>query len=200
MSANEKAEVFLIIIKRISKWIFFAFLAGLLIFLSLYFYDKIHNYIEKLPKVILELKGIKVGEKYSDFVFKNPDFKEKTIIKYKTLGEMHYEHEERRLSVSVLNNKIDNVVYICENDTDITSINGISCYESGDIIIERFADELRIQCHINKTDIMYPSVRVYDVVKYGVRYYVMNNRVLSISISTPDSLLSYKGINWGQCE
>ena len=199
MSANEKAEVFLLIIKRIGKWILYAFIIITLIFLCLLAYDKINSYLEKLPKVITELKGIKIGEKYSDFIFKNPGFKE-IKVKFKTLSEQHYENYERRLDVAVTKSKIEDVSYTCELDFDNTNINGISCNDSGDKIIERFADEVRIQCYMDKTDPLYPNIRVYDIVKYGVRYFMLNNKVESIGVSSPDTLALYTGINWGQCE
>jgi len=200
MSANEKAELIFIIIKRIGKWILYAFIIILLIFLCILAYDKINNYLEKLPKVITEFKGIKIGEKYSDLIFRNPGFKEKKVVKFKAASEIYYEHDEKRLTVSLTKGKVDNIYYSCDQGLDYTIINGISCNDSGDKIIEKFADEIRIQCNIDKTGDLYPNVRVYDIIKYGVRYYVINNIVSSISITSPDSLASYIGFNWGSCE
>lgn len=199
MNANEKAEVFFIIVKKIGKWFLFALLILILIFLCLYSYDKITNYLENLPKVITELKGIKVGEKYSDFVFKNPGFKAKKI-NFKTINELHYENIERRLSVSVNNSKIEDINYICDSESDYTNINGIACNDLGDKIVEKFTNEVKIQCLLDKDNLLFPDLRVYDVVKYGVRYELLNNNVVSYKVSSPESLSKYTGINWGQCE
>lgn len=41
--------------------------------------------------------------------------------------------------------------------------------------------------------------RVYDVVKYGIRYYLEKNLVVRMAIFTPATLESSIGINWGKC-
>jgi hypothetical protein len=199
MSANEKAEVFLIIIKRIGKW-FLAIISVLIfIFFVSYVYIKVNDFIEKRPKIITDLKGVRLGEKYSDFVFRNPGFK-KSKVNLTTANEINYINEENRLSVSLINGKVESVYYYCGPNSDFTNVNGISCDDFGDKVIEIFAKELRILCGKDKNDLSRHNVRVYDIVKYGVRYFLFNNKVGSVMVTSPEILAGYIGKNWDHCE
>jgi len=75
MEKNERAEAILIVIKRISKWILLSVLglATLALFVGLGIY--MYKEWEDRPKVVLELKGIAIGEKLNDVLFRNPGLK-----------------------------------------------------------------------------------------------------------------------------
>ena len=200
MSAKETAEAILIVIKRIGKWLFIGVSIVLLLIASFIGYEKFSNYLDNRPTVHSELKGIKIGEKYSDFAFRNPGFVQIKEKPKKSIGETYYENESLSLSVSVEKNYIVDVTYICQDKFEMTSLNGVACQDSGDNIFEKYGNEVRVQCLIDKSDKMATSYRVYDVVKYGVRHHVISNKVIGFQIVNPEKLSTYVGINFTKCE
>lgn len=78
------------------------------------------------------------------------------------------------------------------------TVNQIGCGNTGDEILSKFGGDVRILCEIKKDNGSSPT-RVYDVLKYGTRYYLTTNLVEAIMIATPSTLESYVGINWDRC-
>lgn len=109
-----------------------------------------------------------------------------------------YVNIERNLRISIKNHKVKRIQQFCNEGYDSQSLNSISCKSAGEEILEKFRN-VRIQCKINaeKND---NTNRVYDVLKYGTRYYLNQNTVMALMLTKPDILKSYVGINWGKCD
>jgi len=200
MSKNETAEAIIIVLKKIGKWILY----GLLIVISIVIlYSSsiaIVQYYENKPKLITELKNIKIGERYSDFMFKNPGYIVDKNPPKNRENESYLENSKEKITVAIKGNLISEITYICKENYENTTVNGISCNETGDYISDKFGENLRIQCLKDKTDKDYLIYRVYDVVKYGVRHHVLSNKVVAFNIVNPDILKDYTGLNWSNCE
>ncbi len=100
-----------------------------------------------------------------------------------------------RLIIKIVDNKVIHIDYLCE-DHDYSSVNSIGCKSSGDEILDKFSNEVRILCSSDKDN----SERVYDTLKYGVRYFLKRNVVTSIVITEPKTLESYIGNHWVKCD
>ena len=200
MSTNESAEAVIIVLKRIGKWILFASLSMVAMLLLVIAYEQINLYIQNRPKVVNELKGIVIGEKFSDFMFKNPNYSEAKESPKIGNGETYYENLKERLGVVIKDYFVSEVTYICNDSYEYTSVNGISCDSLGDSILEKYGSDVRVQCLKNKSDKDYTSYRVYDAVKFGVRHHVFSNHVKAFHIVKHEELKDATGVKWGSCE
>ncbi len=201
MNANELAEAILIVIRKIGKWIFIAASICLVLFLSFLGYVYIDSYYQNRPKLIEQLGGVALGDSLSDFVFKNPGYvlekpEEKTSPGEK---ELVYTNKETLTTVTIEKNKISMVVYVCKNEGEYTVINGVSCGESSEAILEKYGSDARAQCLKDKNDKSYSSYRVYDAPKFGVRHHVFSNKVGAFQIMPPAELIEATGVSWGPC-
>ncbi len=163
-----------------------------------------YRHYHGLPKVITEFKELKLGESLSDATFKlgNPG---PFVIESPTHKEETYSFEPFHVQATLRNGKIVRVSYSCmKSKTDFTSLNGIICGDSGDNILAKFDKEVRILCRIlDKQEgpwLDYQRVtRVYDLVKYGIRYELMRNSVSTMEIASPEDLESSNQIEWDKC-
>lgn len=102
--------------------------------------------------------------------------------------------------VTIKNNLVADIFYRCDSAIgDFTAVNQIGCGASGDEILAKFGSDVRILCAAKQRDGDGPS-RVYDVIKYGTRYYLTTNSVEAILVATPSTLKSYVGLNWDRCK
>ncbi len=157
---------------------------------------------EQRPRVVTSLEGIAVGEKLSDVIFKHGPFEKEekqadSIRKYQ--DEEQYRNKDKNLSISVRAGIVGVVYYGCNKETDYTSMNKISCRDSGDKISELFGDKVRILC-ATKKDEYRQFLRVYDVVAYGTRYLLWQNEVRTLIIADKKELESFVGVNWDKCD
>ncbi len=200
MSSKETAEVILIVFKKIGKWILI-FILFISLALSLFIaYDKLNQYFKNRPEIVSQLKEIKLGDKFSDLMFKNPGFVRVENDEIAKFNEEYYENKNTSLTVTIKDKLVSQVNYICKESSEYTSINGISCGSSGDLILEKYGNDVRVQCLKNKSDKFYASYRVYDVVRYGVRHHVVSNSIKGFMIVGANDLVGYTGINWTTCE
>lgn len=200
MSAKETAEAILIVLKKIGKWILILVLIVSFLVSLFIAYVKLNEYLENRPKVINQLKDINLGEKFSDFMFKNPGFIQIKDVENSEANEENYENKNSSLTVAFIDKLVTQVTYICKSSYEYTSINGIVCGSSGDLILDKYGKDVRVQCLKDKSDKNYTSYRVYDVVKYGIRQHVVSNVVQAFMIASPKDLEGYTGINWTSCE
>lgn len=95
------------------------------------------------------------------------------------------------------NNVVNLIGYICKNDSyDEAELNGIKCGRNGDEILNKFGGAVRVLCNTSEDEV---TSRVYDVVKYGTRYYLEKNLVIQMAIFPPAELELAIGKNWGKC-
>lgn len=203
MSSKETAEAILMVIKRIGKWIAVTALALLLLYLAFYTYNKVEDYYQNRPKIVESLKGIELGEKYSDFMFRNAGFIMDVERNKKNIDVVYYDNKEKSLSIAFADNKVVRVLYQCMDKNEYTSINGIDCRSSGDNVFKKYEKEIRVQCLKDKSNSSHVYYRVYDAINYGVRYHVVSNEVVAIDVNNPNDFKKadgYLNINWTSCE
>lgn len=102
--------------------------------------------------------------------------------------------------VTIKDNLVVSIFQSCDSEFGGSmTVNQMGCGNAGDEILSKFGGDVRILCEIKKDNWSSPT-RVYDVPKYGTRYYLTTNVVEAIMIATPSTLESYIGINWDRCE
>jgi hypothetical protein len=203
-------------------------LLGLLLSGGYYLYDKYEN----RPKLITELKGVKLGDSLKDASFKLGEFQteqdfnisyfydlmmksEKNSSEFdiyfkdwkvalesarkrpKNTIDGFYRNDPQNINLNIINNKIDFITQNCSQDYDYTTVNNIGCKDTGDEILKKFDSDVRVLCDRENAD---NTRRVYDVVNYGVRYFLSQNVVYGFGIAEPKTLESYIGINWVKCD
>ena len=186
------------------RWLkFIAISISLIILISLigFTYEKITTYLKNKPKLMTEFVNIELNQNFEDFMFRNSGFIiEKSTDKKENENETDYirkiDSPQQYTSVTIRDNKVLRIFSHCQDSYDQTSINGIECYASGDMILNKFNDLVNVQCLKDKTNEMYFSLRVYDVEKYGVRYHLVSNRVLAFSINSSNE---FKKLRWTKC-
>lgn len=119
------------------------------------------------------------------------------IAKGKTDGD--YVLAEHRVTIE--NNMVIDILYNCTNESvDYSEINGIRCGRKGEEILDKFGSDVRVLCEKepDKGDTRDVN-RVYDVVRFGTRYFLAKNSVTAMMIASPATLESYIGKNWVKC-
>lgn len=101
--------------------------------------------------------------------------------------------------VDVKDNQVITIAHECNTSFDSTSANGIHCNSNGDEILQKFNNSVRVLCPNKKAESS-DLARVYDVVKYGTRYYLYQNSVSKIMVASPTTLDTFVGINWSACK
>ena len=200
MSANERAEAFLMVIKRLAKWVAIG-VAGVLalVLIGLGFYDAKDSY-DKRPKVVDEFNGIKLGEKVQDFIFKNPEFIiDDDALKFEGDDKVFYVNKNKSTYAAVSGGKVVEITYVCRESLDYTDVGEVRCHSSGELIASRFKKDVLIFCLKDKSDSRYAKYRLYKVSKYGVTYHLYSNSVDAFNVESISE--AKKGIaNWGGCE
>jgi hypothetical protein len=178
MDSKEKAEVIIIVIKRIAKWILYALGATVLLALVLYGYLTYTSYISNKPKLITGINGIELGNKVSDVLFRETGFKKTILSKKDLFGDVLYENLETSTSFRVMDNIVVAVYQLCKVESEYTSLNDISCLSSnGYSISDKYGNDLLIKCSTDKTYAHYIEHRNYIVPKYGIKYILLSNKV-----------------------
>jgi hypothetical protein len=203
MSAKDTAEAILIVIKRIGKWIAYFAVAIVLIFLVFYAYNKIEEYYQNRPQLVRSIKGIDLDEKFHDFMFRNAGFVLDADRNKKANGVVYYDNKEKSTTVAIEDAKVVRVIYGCTEKFEYTSINGIDCRSSGDSVFVKYDKEIRVQCLKDRADGNFLNYRVYDAIKFGVRYHVVSNEVVAFDIANPAEFNNSEGFmnkKWTACE
>lgn len=187
-----------------------------------YFYEE----YQERPKVITELKGVYLGENFQDVIFKHgnakrilwfwaddsPDTTPYTDDEVKTQlrnagsdllkqiaegsTDGYYVFDKDTLTVTIKNNRVEKILVGCTDGGN--SLNGISCGSNGDEILNKFGRDIRVLCNVT-ADPDKNSLRVYEIVKYGTRYYLRLNTVNQMMITSPATLNSYVSKKWAEC-
>jgi hypothetical protein len=95
------------------------------------------------------------------------------------------------IQIEFKNKKVSSIVYACGESDYTTEINGIYCQSSGDLIKEKFGNNVRVLCSKDGDE----TRRTYDVPKYNARYYLTKNSVNGMYVGNPPV-----GINWVKCK
>jgi len=190
-------------VKKLLKWfavvLIVIFGIASLIWLGTYAFYKIKD----RPKIETELKGVSIGEKFGDVMFKNYGYEIEVPVKnlngmFPDTAEVSYRNKNLRLFVTFKNDVVDSVSFDCSQEYEYSSISQISCGDSSEEINQRFGKNIRVLCRMDK-DIR-NQYRTYDAVEYGIRYRLYHNKVVGFMIISPEKLSELVGINWSKCE
>lgn len=164
--------------------------------------DSLISKYNNRPVLTTEFRGVKVGEKLKDFVFKsgaikNIDWVNKNPEKYPLEIDGSYNLKTNGDSAMVSNGIVETVEHVCsENSYDDTSLIGIKCEDTGEDVIERFNGLVEVACPDKGEKFLDPyenTVRIYSVNKFGVQYFLFENHVKALFLSTAGSLKPAKG-------
>lgn len=179
-------------IKKITETI--AQLATLLALLAIVSYagKSIIDYTHEIlkPKVEDELFEIKIGEKISDVLFKNPDFYEdKKFDDY-----IMYRNEKGNKKFITSDGIVKELFYSCKDGDTTTEIAGISCNSKGEKILDKFGRDVKVLC-LQENDAMKNKRRIYAIKKHGVEFVLEYNKVMYVVVK-PNRPIS---LGWSEC-
>ena len=171
----------------------FAF-SGVLLAIAVMTYDR----WQSRAKVITSLKGVSLGDKLSEVAFRHGSFEKQlknvdSVEQYED-EEYHFQTEVG-LQLGVREGVVTTVAYICNKESDSTALNRVLCGDSGDKVKDLFPTKLRVLCHKNNK-----LMRVFDVVEYGTRYFVRQNRIEGFLVTSIKVLESSSGFKWEPCK
>lgn len=203
MSSKETAEAILLVFKKLGKWILIALLVLMLLFLGLFAYDRIESYYKNRPQVVVKLKGIELGERFEDFMFRNSGFVLDEERNQKASQQVFYENKDKSTFVRIESGKVIRVVYKCTGERDYTNVNGIECGASGDEVLSKYDKKVNVKCLKDKSSSDYLKYRVYDAMEFGVRYHVVANEIVAFDVASAVEISKLDGhmnTNWTSCE
>lgn len=203
MSSKETAEAILLVIKKIGKWIFIAAMILLFLFLIFIGYSKVESYYQNRPQIVDKIKGIKLGERFDDFMFRNSGFVFNEERNKKANQPVFYENKDKSTLVRIENGTVIRILYKCSGVSDYTEVNGVVCGASGDEVFSKYEKGVNVKCLKDKSSDDYLKYRVYDAVKFGVRYHVVANEIVAFDIANPveiNNLEANMNSNWASCE
>jgi hypothetical protein len=168
-----------------------------------------YNKFESRPKVINEFKGIQLGDTYGDLVFKmgkvvkDTKNSERRQSDFPDTNDGIYDVPSTKAFAWVVRNRVDSIAYQCSEDSyDSTQVNGIYCGDSSEKISEKFGDNILVQCQLkDDSKIIDPfehKVRMYEIKKFGVRYFLFENKVAAIDVFSSDGFKTLK--SYGSCK
>ena len=184
MSSKDSADAFLMVIKKIIKWVIFGFIS-FIAFIFLFIYSM--NYYsewQNRAKLVTNLSGISLDESLSDVLFKNDNFKK---IPFQNSQLIVYGNE--RLSVVFEQGKVQEINYQCGDNVFLNDgLNQISCGYSSESIKEKYGSNIEIYC-------LPENSRVYFSPKYNAIYYLKSNKVTQITLTSTKQ----KSSSWLDC-
>lgn len=171
--------------------------------LGLYLYSEWEN----RSKVITSLDGISIGEKINDVFFKHPDFQLYNSNLETSKESELYENSDKSVRISVKGGRVEYISHFCKEDYDYTNINGVACGDSGDDLLSKLGDKIRIRCSKSDPDFsedinlqFKKFSRAYDDVKHGVRYLMWKNKVDGFFVIDNKELETPKNTHWQKCD
>ena len=197
MQANERADTILIVIKTVAKWITWG--VGALAILALVGIGGMYGYDEwnDRPSLVQELNGIGVDQKLSDVIFRHEGFELSESRSNRAPNEKVYEKNSARSAIWVADERVSFVQYWCQESGDYTGVNRIYCNDSGDKIFEKFSNRVSVQCSSDVTASAF--FRSYTAREFGVRFYLVRNKVRGFGVFPPSRSIERDSVNWTSC-
>ena len=178
----------------------FVRLAALLLLSAIIYFgiQKIIEHEEKKPRIVSEIKGVRIKEKLADTLFKNEGYKlDKNEDSDKEI--IYYRNDDMRMQFAVKDGLISRVLFLCLKSDTSTTIEGIRCGDSGEEIFEKYGEEMKVLCRI-KDDEFKEKIRLYDVEKYGIRFGLEHNKVDYFIVAEPYKVFEGESKAWRKCE
>jgi len=200
MSESEKAAVGVNTLKSAGKWLLYAtlFLFALLALAvgAVFAYSK----WEARLQPIAEIGRIRLGDTMGDVEFKIQDLEPYEIEDLNQTFDSSMSSDSKRILVFSKNNIVKMVGYLCQTEgTDYTRVGQINCAASGEEIQKRYGDSIRIRCRSDEGKAN-NRIRIYEAMKYGVRYTLIQNSVVYVSVVDPIDLEAISSQNWIPCQ
>ena len=173
------------------------------ILFAFFLYIKIEDHYQNRLQRVEGIKGIKLGERFEDVMFRNAGFILDLEKDNKSDAMSYYVNSEKSLRVVFVDNKVIRISYNCLEQNDYTSVNGVTCASSGDNVLDRYEKEILIQCRKDKNDENFLIHRVYDAGKFNVRYHLLSNEVAGFVIAISSGVGKSDGFGsskWKPCE
>jgi hypothetical protein len=188
-------------VKKLLKWIAAAVIALVLLASLIGLGVFIFYEIKDRPQVTSELKGVTLGEKLNDVMFKNPGFEkdkkqEPDFFNEIKPHEIKFTNKETKTFVYFKDNLVTKVAYSCSGSLEFTEVSKISCRDTSETLQKRFGKKLRVHCY----RILEDKLRAYDVPKFGIRYLLWENQVFGFVISNPLEMILSDSVNWIACD
>jgi len=190
-------------VKKLSKWLAATLIVTTLLVSLIAIGIYVFYEIKDRPKIEPELKGVSIGEKLGDVLFKSHGYEIVKATKNENgslpdADETSYTNKKLRLFVTFKGDTVESVDYECSQEYEYSSLSQVACGDSSEKIKKRFGENTRILCHMDKT--VRGQIRVYDAVEYGIRYQLYYNKVVGFAIFKPEKLSKLVGINWSKCD
>ena len=172
---------------------------GFLVVLCISFVaQKIIEYQENKPKIVNELNDIHLNEKLSDVLFKNEGFK--ITQEPENENGVLYSNEDGHKYFYAKNGLITRIALSCKKEDSSTKYGKIKCNETGEEILEKYKNEVKIICRYKDDDLKTKN-RLYDVEKYGIRFALEYNKVIGFIVDEPNNLFTEKNKEeWSECK
>lgn len=153
------------------------------------------------PAVATSLGGVRLGERYSDVVFRLGEFQ---LDSEKAPEDDASYSREQGPQFGVRNGLVSWIWMGCKQFDYTSGLNGIACEDTSEKISEKLGTDVRIQCYKKLDDEkdrkFAVTVRAYDYPQYGIRFYLAQNKVGAFRISSPEALAAATNKNWGKCD
>lgn len=111
-----------------------------------------------------------------------------------------YTSKSSSRAIQIRDGRVTSIGYPCNERSDYTSVGGIQCGASGEVVFDRFKNAVKVQCFRDKSDPYHARFRVYDIERFGVRYLLESNRVIHFVIMPPSIIATATDVSWGNCE
>ncbi len=151
------------------------------------------------PKTITGMNGIELGGKISDVIFKTG------AIKDKKQEDVYFfpSEDNKRFAIDKESKTVRSIQHICSSN-DLTypntyspKINGVKCGDSEfDIFTFYGREKINVFCNKGGSG----NLRKYEAVDFGVRYFLVTNKVQVITIHYPDDLKRSGDAVWQKCD
>jgi hypothetical protein len=151
------------------------------------------------PKIITGMNGIELGAKLSDVIFKTG------AIKDKKQEDVYFSPSDvkKRFTIDKESKTVISIQHNCSSDdlsypnTYSPKINGVMCGDSEfDIFMKYSKEKINVLCNKGGSG----NLRKYEAVDFGVRYFLITNKVQVITIHYPDDLKKSSDDGWQKCD
>jgi hypothetical protein len=159
------------------------------------------------PFLVQGFQGIILGEKLSEVEFRIPSFKDSDMGKYSG----YTFNDTRDYGFTVFNDTqlIRSISANCNEKAlaypDLYSfkLHGLRCGDSQNEVFEKYGKEnVRVSCYYKNPKnekSLDVALRSYAVEKYGVTFILVNNRIISAIVISPELIAKNEVENWRAC-
>ena len=183
--------------KKIALWFGGILIALVLAMVVAIFADSFKKIVPTISTTISTYDGITLGDKLSDVEFKKGKLK-KIQDRKPDEDDFYYADSVSGVYVNNTTKLVTGIIVDCSKYVS-SKFNGIGCGDSSESIQVKFKGEFSELCQPEDTKVRGDPLRVYDVPKYGVRYVLQKNAVVTIILRSKDFWTENK-TQWIACK